>query len=120
MIKLISLDDAIKALLKEQQDDIEAYGCAIPECFDGDRAVQVLMKLSPIWDTSQYSDRLWRSAYERGKAVGKAEGVIRCKDCAYRTGFASNVCPMLKAHKVRLRDDDYCSYAERKITHGKK
>ena len=71
MIKLISLDDAIKALLKEQQDDIEAYGgCAIPEGFDGDRAVRVLMQLSPISDISQYSDRLWKLAYERGKKEG--------------------------------------------------
>lgn len=121
MDKLISRYDAIQAMLKEQRDDIKAYGCSIPEGFDGDRAVRVLMKLPTVdIDMSDYSDRLWRSAYERGKAVGKAEGVIRCKDCAYRNGFASNVCPMLKAHKVRLRDDDYCSYAERKITHGKK
>ena len=71
MIKLISLDDAIKALLKEQQDDIEAYGgCTIPEGFDGDRAVRVLMQLSPISDISQYSDRLWKLAYERGKKEG--------------------------------------------------
>ena len=80
MIKLISLDDAIKAMLKEQQEDIKAYGCAIPEGFDGNRAVRVLMQLSPISDISQYSDRLWNLAYERGKN----ERFVKCKDCKNR------------------------------------
>ena len=77
---LISRNAAIKAMLKEQQDDIKAYGCSIPEGFDGDRAVRVLMQL-PTFDTdiSGYSDRLWKLAYERGKT----EGVVRCKDCTY-------------------------------------
>lgn len=34
MDHLISRSDAIKAMLNEQKDDIKAYGCPIPECFD--------------------------------------------------------------------------------------
>lgn len=69
--ELISRDQAITAMLKEQEDDIEAYGCPIQEGFDGDRAVRVLAKLPSIdIDISEYSDRLWKTAYERGKAEG--------------------------------------------------
>lgn len=76
MSDLISRADAIEALLKEQEDDIKEYGgCSIPECFDGDRAVRVLLKL-PTFDIdviSRYSERLWKLAYERGKAEGRKE-----------------------------------------------
>ena len=74
MSDLISRADAIAAMLKEQEDDIEAYGCAIPECFDGDRAVRVLKQLPTIniyADMCEYSDRLWKLAYERGKKEGR-------------------------------------------------
>ena len=73
MSDLISRADAIEVILKEQKDDIEAYGCAIPESFDGDRAVRVLKQLPTINiydDMSEYSDRLWKLAYERGKKEG--------------------------------------------------
>jgi hypothetical protein len=63
MDKFIIRDDAIRAMLKEQQDDIKSYGCPIPEGFDGDRAV-----------------RLWKLAYERGKN----ERFVMCKDCINR------------------------------------
>ena len=68
MDELISRPAAIAAMLKEQEDDIEAYGCSIPEMFDGVRAARVLEKL-PIVDTdmSAYSESLWTIAYERGK-----------------------------------------------------
>ena len=33
-------------------------------------------------DLSEYSDKLWKKAYERGKAEALAE-IIRCKDCKY-------------------------------------
>ena len=80
MDKLISRNAAIKAMLNEQQEDIKAYGCSIPECFDGDRASRVLMQL-PYIDTDmfEYSDRLWKLPYERGKN----DGSVRCKNCKY-------------------------------------
>ena len=80
MDELVSRDAAIQAMLKEQQDDIKAYGCSIPECFDGDRASSVLMQLPAIDpDMSDYSERLWHLAYERGKN----EGIVQCKYCKW-------------------------------------
>lgn len=38
MSEYISRDLAIKAMDKLEQEDIEAYGCKIPEGFDGERA----------------------------------------------------------------------------------
>ena len=76
MLKLISLDHAIAAMLQEQEEDIEAYGCSIPEGFDGDRAVRVLKQLPTMSadpDISEYSDRLWKLAFERGKKEGRLE-----------------------------------------------
>lgn len=71
MSELINKESAIKVLLQEQEDDIKAYGCSIPEVFDGDRAVRVLEQLPTIdIDLSEYSDRLWKLAYERGKKEG--------------------------------------------------
>ena len=34
-------------------------------------------------DLSGYSDKLWKKAYERGKAKAQAE-IVRCNDCRYR------------------------------------
>lgn len=81
MDELISRPAAIAAMLKEQEDDLKAYGCPIPEMFDGVRAARVLAKL-PIVDTnmSAYSESLWTIAYERGKN----ERFVRCKDCINR------------------------------------
>ena len=74
MRELIDKNDAILAMMKEQMNDIKEYGCSIPECFDGDRAVNVLMNLPTIMDDpdiSEYLDRLWKLAYERGKREGR-------------------------------------------------
>lgn len=50
---LINKQDAIDAMMQLQDEDIEAYGCKIPEGFDGDRAVMALRKLpsaEPEWN----------------------------------------------------------------------
>ena len=121
MIKWISLDDAIKAMLKEQQDDIKAYGCSIPEGFDGDRAVRVLMSLSTISDISEYSDRLWILAYERGKN----EGIVRCKDCTYYDWTWVDKLERNNNHYCPIIDsvtdiDFFCAKGERRLEDVKK
>ena len=45
--RLISLNAAIDAMMKLQNEDIEAYGASIPEGFDGDRAAKALKELPP-------------------------------------------------------------------------
>ena len=52
MDDLISRAAAIDAMMKLQNEDIEAYGASIPEGFDGDRAVAALKELpsaQPGW-----------------------------------------------------------------------
>lgn len=44
----ISRADAIKALKELEQEDIETYGCKIPEGFDADGAIEKLMNLPSV------------------------------------------------------------------------
>lgn len=83
--------------------------------FSGNDAITAIRAIpSAQSDLSEYSDKLWRRAYERGKE----EAVIRCKDC--RWGYASTSatgdtyqrCVMSGAH-VR-QANDFCSRAERR------
>lgn len=46
MDDLISRQAAIDTMMRLQTEDIEMYGCAIPEGFDGDRAAEALKALS--------------------------------------------------------------------------
>ena len=114
MRELIDKNDAILAMMKEQMNDIKEYGCPIPECFDGDRAINVLMNLPTIMedpDISEYLDRIWKLAYERGKN----EGIVRCKDCKFWRqdteicGLWSNV--SIAQH---IPPDWYCAAGERR------
>ena len=59
-------------------------------------------------DLSSYSDKLWRNAYERGKAEAEAE-IIRCKDCKWKQGAEC-----VRFADVRPWPDDFCSRAERR------
>ena len=102
------------------------YGVEIPECFDGHRAVRALMELPPIQpDLSEYSDKLWRNAHERGKAEAQDE-IVRCKDCEH---FKRNIpcvggfydgCDELidDGNEMPVDENFYCGYAERR-TDGK-
>ena len=71
-------------------------------------------------DISEYSDRLWRNAYERGKAdrpQGEWKSVkasiypygydVECSVCGHRMGssFGYKYCPMCGAH-MKGADDD--------------
>ena len=50
---LICRQAAIAAMLQLQDEDIEAYGCKIPECFDSRRAIEALKELpseEPPWN----------------------------------------------------------------------
>ena len=47
-MELIDRVDAIKAMDELEQEDIEAYGCPIPEGFDGERARVAICLLPTI------------------------------------------------------------------------
>lgn len=69
-------------------------------------------KLPPAQsDLSEYSDKLWQKAYERGKAEAQAE-IVRCKDCRFNT--YSKKCLNPDSFFLVPADDFYCGYAERK------
>ena len=69
---MISRQDAIDAMMQLQDEDIEAYGCEIPEGFDGDRAVMALRKLPSAEPrciaTIQLSQEQLDEAFEKVKA----------------------------------------------------
>ena len=44
----ISRKSAIDAMIKLEQDDIECYGCAIPEGFNSTPAIEALKSLPPV------------------------------------------------------------------------
>lgn len=67
--------------LIDRQAAIEALACL--EDYE-EQAIEALRKLpSAQTDLSEYSDRLWRNAYEHGKKEGQSE-IVRCKDCKHR------------------------------------
>lgn len=43
--KYIKLDDAILAMQKLYQEDVDSYGVEIPETFDAERAIEALKQL---------------------------------------------------------------------------
>lgn len=47
-VDCISRQSAIKAMLKIEHDDIEKYGCSIPEGFDSELAINALNDLPPV------------------------------------------------------------------------
>jgi len=59
---LIERQAAIDAMMQLQDEDIEAYGCEIPEGFDGDRAVMALRKL-PSAELEPLSDAYMKSVW---------------------------------------------------------
>lgn len=59
-------------------------------------------------DLSEYSDKLWRSAYERGKRDAQTQ-IIRCKDCKWKQGAEC-----VRFAEIRPFPDDFCSRAERR------
>ena len=84
-----------------------------------DRIEAVLRNL-PTFDTdiSEYSDRLWKLAYERGQK----EGVVRCKDCKFASYepykdfvnvYICNYSYWTRAQGGRY-PDWYCARAERR------
>ena len=57
-------------------------------------------------DMSEYSDKLWKAAYERGKKEAHPE-IIRCKGCKHYDG---RPCGIVDWYNTA---DDFCSKAEK-------
>lgn len=63
MDDLISRQQAIDAMEKLYQEDVEMYGCSIPECFDAERANEALKQLQPAPDYKKQYEDLSRIVY---------------------------------------------------------
>lgn len=74
----ISRQAAIDAMIKIEQDDIDQYGCKIPEGFDCSPAIKALEKLPSV--KPQYTDaeiqkmqEMQQAEIEKAYELGKAE-----------------------------------------------
>ena len=93
-------------------------------------SLKILEDLPPAQpDMSGYSDKLWKKAYERGKAEAQDE-IVWCKDCKHQIkewrtdkrlkdkGYMVCGCEVVGdacGYWALLgQDDDYCSMAERR------
>ena len=71
----------------------------------------------PTADLSEYSDKLWKTAYERGKA----EAIIRCDECEHwdlewiPAVGEGHYCPMMDHVMV---GDEWCCYGVRRMSDG--
>ena len=97
MSDLIRREDAIDAMYRLEAEDIETYGCSIPEGFDSKPAIEAL------------------------KALPSAEPerkIIYCKDCRFAhltTKGEVKYCDVwFPETKTYLSADDFCSSAEKR------
>ena len=121
MNDLISRQAAIDALWKlrrgqQMLDDTQTADKVMKGIFLAEQMIKELPTVDI--DLSDYSDRLWRNAYEQGRAEAEAE-IIHCRDCEwYKTNYTWNgkehkVCGIEPFEPIR-QEEDYCSYGERK------
>lgn len=111
MSDLIKRGDAIDAV-------IEWYGCKPNDI----EAFEKIIEAIPSADTdlSEYSDKLWKTAYERGKADRPQEW-IDCKEppstdrnvfIAYGTGDMKSVCIGHYEHDMKMWYEDRNFFAK--------
>ena len=97
----IDRQEAIDAMMKLQAEDDEAYGCHIPEGFDGERAKEALESLpSAQPEITEEEVREWcykrcltvidNALYlemrSRWSASAQSE-IVRCKDCRHGVDY---------------------------------
>lgn len=107
---LISRKKAYKVLTEYYHHRTEMQHKALRKALDRVPSIDI--------DLSDYSDRLWRNAYEQGKADAEAE-IIHCRECKWYdiTHPYGTVNP--DAHHCKANDrfygwDHFCAYGERK------
>jgi hypothetical protein len=98
----ISRQQAIDKMQELEEEDIEAYGCSIPEGFDGKRAIEALKALSSVhpkpkvgrwiydknidnWKCSECGETPKTMGY-CGSAAFMAEHFKHCNHCGAKMG----------------------------------
>lgn len=122
--------DAIKILLEQSEDDEhdKIWNNAIRG------AIKSIKHHVPSAqpDLSEYSDKLWKRAYERGKAEAQPE-IIHCRECKHwrqQTNYQGNLLSFgfcesddmwrslygetPEVDYIYTDDNHYCGYAERR------
>jgi hypothetical protein len=92
--------------LKSEYAQGIACGAALAKTY-----VEQLPSAQP--DLSEYSDKLWRSAYERGKRDAQPE-IIRCKDCKHNPKDTWFGCPMAHCSETQRPETAWCWKGERR------
>jgi len=91
----ISRQEAINKMQELEDEDIKAYGCEIPEGFDGKRAIEALKTLQPVkpkskighWEQYGYS---WEDKFKCSEC-GEEQPKILCGERII--GHWSDYCP---------------------------
>ena len=73
--------------------------------------IEILPSVQP--DLSEYSDKLWRNAYERGKAEAQDE-IVRCKDCKHSRFFDPCFYCYEFGKEIIVPENGFCFMAERR------
>ena len=132
MDDLISRQDAIDAHCELCADKDTCSGDICPDV----EVFQLLPSVQP--DLSGYSDRLWKAAYERGKAEAQLEpsqvardiatiieneqdmrviernDIVRCKDCKHNPKDEWFGCPMSHLSEKQRPETAWCWKGERR------
>ena len=93
MSDLISRQDAIDAMMRLQEEDVEIYGCRIPEGFDGGRAVRALKNVPSAENTGKWL-----------KYEGRFDYNWECSECGCSAWDKTDYCAYCGA-KMEVEDD---------------
>ena len=96
----ISRAEAINAMGALEQADIEAYGCSIPEGFDGKRAIEALKSLPPVTPQEPKTGHWILNAYQGVLAAGYK--MYHCSECG------CEICSKYNGKISLLKEYPYC------------
>ncbi len=111
-MRLIDAEPIIEKLKK-----IIHFGKLIDANMGNLEAILADIEALPTADLSEYCDKLWKTAYKRGKA----ENIIRCDECQHwdlewiPAVGEGHYCPMMDHVMV---GDEWCCYGERRKSDG--
>ena len=89
MPRYIDADKAKKVMQELENDDVELYGCQIPEIFDADRAVEAIDKV-PTADVQEVKHAKWIKEWRDGFVNGKRNYELICPYCNF--SYFDNQC----------------------------
>ena len=96
MSDLISREDAIDAMYRLEAEDIETYGCSIPEGFDSKPAIEALKAL-PSEEPERKKGK-WIKEDLSGYLTPGGNSIYHCSECGHTEGpwphpRLTNFCP---------------------------